>query len=195
MEILTSGVQLQPKQPRTVPPLRNGVSGACIQGRKHDMYNGPNYYKQGLTKGEILASMDCTGGGNESEADAARGGTFAWNPTRKRWQDHINYQVEIPIQQEHNRVIMDLSQYYPYPHYWYRFRPEYQTYPNRWAGMTGSGYVAGYPTYNESPLLEHMKPSPIEDSADNMSSRTMRMILVVIALIIILMYIVRRSKH
>ena len=73
-----------------------------------------------------------------------RGGQFSYTPLdpqlqhRHMWK-HLEYAAEIPVLQSHNRTMVDLTPFYPYPSYWMSTLPEYQTYPNRQIGFDGYG--------------------------------------------------------
>lgn len=69
-----------------------------------------------------------------------RGNIFGYAPLdqRRLWK-HLEYSTEIPVLRSHNRTMVDLTPFYPYPSYWMSTLPEYQTFPNRQIGFDGHG--------------------------------------------------------
>lgn len=82
-----------------------------------------------------------------------RGGQFSYSPLdQRRLYKHLEYTTELPILKSNDRIMIDLTPFYPYPSYWLSTLPEYQTYPNRQIGFDGNGQPIGnsiMPAYKE----------------------------------------------
>jgi hypothetical protein len=94
---------------------------------------------QGITPEMMRKSVSCSNG---SPDEIARGGTFAPDWNIEEVNRRIPYTVEIPVKHINNKVIVDMSPFYPYPTYWYNQHPIYKTHPQY------QRYWKGHPIYN-----------------------------------------------
>ena len=78
-----------------------------------------------------------------------RGGTFSYAPLGQVSQ--ATPIVTVPVIKGNNRIMVDVSPFYPYPSHWMRTNPAYMTYPNRQIGFDGNGRPIpnDFPYYNE----------------------------------------------
>ena len=94
---------------------------------------------QGVTPEMMKKSVSCSNG---SPDDIARGGTFAPDWNIEEVNRRIPYTVEIPVRHVNDKMIVDMSPFYPYPTYWYEKHPIYKTEPHY------QRYWKGHPIYN-----------------------------------------------
>jgi len=136
-----------------------------------------------ILTGEQPTEMGSDRGNNDG--NGVRGGQFSYGPLdRRRMWKHLEYAAEIPVLESNNRVMVDMTPFYPYPSYWMSTLPEYQTYPNRQIGFDGYGNpisASPWPAYKE-----HF-------TADYSQSWTSFMYLV--AIVIVAMIIIRMNQR